>query len=89
MPRDDEARPAHTRRAPQTSPHQDDQRPPYARRVPDERAEFAARRAAAMPLRHAQRLRNLAASGDARQRLADNPVFAPLFSDRQGGGRDE
>jgi hypothetical protein len=36
-----------------------------------------------MPTRHAQRLRNLAASPDARQRLADNPVFSPVFSDVQ------
>ncbi|TDV40106.1 hypothetical protein [Actinophytocola oryzae] len=87
----DRRRPAHTGRLPlnPTTPQHDQQAPTYGARVTDDRAEFEARRAAAMPARHAQRLRNLAASPDARQRLADTPVFAPLFLEPQDGDRSE
>lgn len=55
------------------------------------REEFEARRNAAMPARHRQRLCNLRRSPDALVRLGDDPVFRAIFAEakrRAGGGQD-
>jgi hypothetical protein len=51
-----------------------------------DRAELAERRAAALPARHRQRLRNLRRSADAKRRLAGTTVFGDLFA--EDGGQD-